>query len=146
MIAARDRLEHVVREARPVRGHRVLGGDGADHDRIRVRALVPLHADRADRGQHGEALPELAVEVGAADLLEQDRIRAAQDREPLLGHLADDADREARPRERLAPDHPLGEPELLADPADLVLEEQAQRLDELHPHVLGQARRRCGAT
>ena len=39
------------------------------------------------------------------------------------------------PRERLAPDHALRHPELLADPPDLVLEEHAQRLDELHLHV-----------
>ena len=42
------------------------------------------------------------------------------------------------PGERLAPDHPLGHAELLADAAHLVLEEQAQRLDELHLHVVGQ--------
>ena len=53
-------------------------------DRVRVRALVPLHADGADRREHREALPQLAIEVGAADLLEQDRVRRAQDREPLL--------------------------------------------------------------
>ena len=42
------------------------------------------------------------------------------------------------PGERLAPDHPLGHPELLADPPHLVLEQEPQRLDEAHPHVLGQ--------
>ena len=39
------------------------------------------------------------------------------------------------PGERLAPDHPLGQAELLADAAHLVLEEEAERLDELHLHV-----------
>ena len=43
------------------------------------------------------------------------------------------------PGKRLAPDHPLGHPELLADPPHLVLEEQPQRLDEIHLHVVGQA-------
>ena len=42
------------------------------------------------------------------------------------------------PRERLAPHHPLGHAELLADAPHLVLEEQAQRLDEAHLHVLRQ--------
>ena len=56
----------------------------------------------------------------------------AQHVEALLGGLAaDDADREARPRERLAPDEALGQAELGADGADLVLEQRAQRLDEL---------------
>ena len=39
------------------------------------------------------------------------------------------------PGERLAPDHPLRQAELLADAAHLVLEEEAERLDELHLHV-----------
>ena len=52
---------------------------------------------------------------------------------------ADDPDREARAGERLAPDEPLGQAELGADRADLVLEERAQRLDELELQVVGQA-------
>ena len=44
---ARDPLEQVVGKARPVGGHRVVGGDGADHDRVGVGALVALDADRA---------------------------------------------------------------------------------------------------
>ena len=89
-------------------------------------------------GQHGEALPELAVEPGAADLLEQDRVGLAEDVEPLAGDLADDPDPEARARERVAPDHRLGQAELLPHAPHLVLEERAQRLDELHGHVLGE--------
>src|SRR5262245_1336807 len=89
---ARDRLEHVVRDPRPVGGHRVLGGHRADDDGVGVRALVALHADGADGGEHREALPQLAVQVGAADLLEEHRVRTAQDGEPLLGDVADDAD------------------------------------------------------
>ena len=52
---ARDALEQVVGEARPVGGHRVVGGDRADHDRVGVGAPVALDADRADDGQHAEA-------------------------------------------------------------------------------------------
>src|SRR6476619_5406917 len=47
--------------------------------------------------------------------------------------------RKAGPREWLAMDHRLGQPELEADRADLVLEQVAQRLDQLEPHVRGQA-------
>ena len=77
-------LDEVVGQAGPVGGHRVVGGDGADRDRVAVRARVALHADRADRGQHRERLPELAVEAGPADLLLQDRVGLAQRLEPLL--------------------------------------------------------------
>ena len=43
------------------------------------------------------------------------------------------------PGKRVSPDHGLGQTQLLADPPHLVLEELAQRLHELHLHVLGQS-------
>ena len=58
---------------------------------------------------------------------------------PLGRDRADDAHREARARERLAPHDLLGQAELLADRAHFVLEQVAQRLDELEVHVVGEA-------
>src|SRR5829696_8450420 len=134
----RGPLEQVVGEPRPVGGHRVVGGDGADHDRIGVGAAVTLNAHRAHHRQHAEGLPELAIEAGGADLLLEDRVGGAEDVEALPVHLAaDDADRQAGAREGLAPDEALGQAELGADRADLVLEEQPQRLDQLELEVLG---------
>ena len=52
-----------------------------------------------------------------------------------LRDLAEDPDREARSREGLAQDHRLGQAHLQADPADLVLEQVAQRFDELEAQV-----------
>src|SRR6185436_10549203 len=104
-------------------GHRVVGGDGAEHDRVGVGALVALHADRADDRQHAERLPELAVETCGANLLLKDRVRLAHDFEALPSDLAPNhADREAWPREGLSPDEALGQAELGGDGADLVLE------------------------
>ena len=60
------------------------------------------------------------------------------DVEPLAGDLADDPDAEAGAGERVAPDHRRRQAELLADRADLVLEQGAQRLDELELQVVGQ--------
>src|ERR1700728_421358 len=62
-----DRLQQVVGQARPVGGHGVVGGDGADHDDVPIGALVALDADGADVGEYAEGLPELAVETGLAD-------------------------------------------------------------------------------
>src|SRR5207342_3422569 len=87
---ARDRLEQVVGKPRPVGRHCVVRGDRADHDRIGIGALVALDAHGLDRGQDGEALPELAIEAGAPHLLLEDGIGAAQDLEPLARDLADD--------------------------------------------------------
>ena len=60
--AVGDAGQEIVGEAGPVGGPRVLGGDGADHERVGVGAAVALDADRADRRHHREALPQLAVE------------------------------------------------------------------------------------
>ena len=96
-----DALQQVVGQPRPVGGHRVVGGDGADHDRVGVGAPVALDADRADDRQHAEGLPELPVHLGGADLLLQDRVGGAEDVEPFAVDLAaDDADRQAGARGR----------------------------------------------
>ena len=94
--AARHALEHLVGQPGPVGGHRVLAGDGADHDRVGVRALVAHDAHAAHRREHGEALPELPVEPGPLDLLDDHGVGPAQDLEALGRDRADDAHREAR--------------------------------------------------
>ena len=73
------------------------------------------------------------------DLVDDDPVGLAQRVEPLGRDLADDPDGEARARERLAQDHRLGQAQLQADLADLVLEQVAQRLDELEAQVGRQA-------
>ena len=105
-----------------------------------VGAAVPLYADRADVGeQHDRELPDVAVESGLGQLLARDRVGLPQDVETLAGDLADDPDAEARAGERVPPDDLRGQPQLLADEADLVLEQRAQRLDQRELEVVGQA-------
>ena len=57
----------------------------------------------------------------------------------LARDLAGDADREARAGERVAADEGVGQAELAAEHAHLVLEQFAQRLDQREVHPLGQA-------
>ena len=64
----------------------------------------------------------------------------------LALHLAQDPHAQARARERVAIDHGARQPEFHADPAHLVLEQLAQRLDQLQFHVLPAGRRRCGGS
>ena len=92
-----------------------------------------------DRQQHGEGLPDRVVEAGVADLLEIDRIGLAQDRQLLRRDVAGDADGEAGTRERMAADQAVRQAELAAERAHLVLEQLAQRLDQLQVHALRQA-------
>ena len=79
------------------------------------------------------------VQPGAADLLAHHGVGVAQDLEPLRGDLADDADREARARERLAPDDLVGQAELLADAPHLVLEQQRSGSTSSKSMSVGQA-------
>ena len=74
-----------------------------------------------------------------AHLLLHDGVGLAQERQALLGDVAQHADGQARPRERLPPDDLVRQAEERAQLADLVLEELAQRLDQLEAHVRGQA-------
>ena len=100
----------------------------------------PWTPTRADVGeQDHRALPDLAVETGRGELLAGDGVGLAQQVEAVLGDLADDADAEAGAGERLALDDLLRQAELLADHPDLVLEQLAQRLDQLELEVLGEA-------
>lgn len=105
-----------------------------------VRAAVTLHAHAAHVGEQDDrALPDVPVETGGGQLLAGDGVGGAEQVETLLGHLADDPDTEAGARERLALDDLVRQAELLADHPDLVLEQLAQRLDELELQVLGEA-------
>lgn len=136
--SAGDGFQQFVGQTRPVGGHGVLAGDGADDDRVGVGALVPLDADAADARQDAERLPQLTVEPGAADLLLEDEVGFPQDLQALLGDFTDDADGEPRSRERLAPDHVVRQAQLRGHVADLVLEDVPQRLDQVEVHVLRQ--------
>jgi hypothetical protein len=57
----------------------------------------------------------------------------------LRGDLAGDADGEARAGEGVAADDVRRQAQLAAQGADLVLEQLAQRLDQLQLHAVGQA-------
>ena len=63
-----------------------------------------------------------------------------------LRDFAEDAHAETRARERMAIHHLARQAELDAEPAHFVLEQLAQRLDELQLHVAPAGRRRCDAT
>ena len=130
--------EEVHVEGVEIRGHAVDRRDGAQRADVVVGPSVAHHADRPHRQQHREGLPDVVVEAGAADFLEVDLVGEAQDVALVAGDLAGNADGEARTWEGMAADEGLGQPELTAEHADLVLEQLPQRLDELHVHALGQ--------
>src|SRR2546425_3404818 len=134
-----DALEEVVRETRPVRGHEVLGRDRAQCEERGVGAVIALHPDAAHRRQHGERLGDAPIEVGRAQLLDEDRVSVPQRVQPLAVDRTDHAHREAGAGEGMPPEDVLGDAELGTGAADLVLEQTAQRLHDLERHHLGEA-------
>ena len=127
-----DAGQHVVGQARPVGRHRVLGGHRPQHDGVAVGAPVALDAHAAHVGeQHHGALPDLLVQASGGELLAGDQVRGAQDVQALARHLADDADPQARTREGLAVHQVVGQAQLAAHRAHLVLEEGTQGLDSV---------------
>ena len=127
-----------MRQARPVGGHPVLALDRAQRDHLVVGSLVALHADGLHGEQHGEALPDALRLARAAQLVAHDRVGGTNARHALVIDGADDAHREPRAGERLARDQLLGEAEVAANGAHLVLEQLAQWLDQLQLHALRQ--------
>ena len=123
-----ERLEAAVRQQR-----RVVGTDAAKLLVGGVRLRIAVGGE-----QHHRQLPDVAVDAGSGGLLAHDRIRLPQDVEALARHRAHDADREARAGERVAHDHRGRQAELGSDGADLVLEQRAQRLDEIELEVVGE--------
>ena len=86
--ARRDTGQNVVRQARPVGRHRVLGGDGAQHDRVAVGAAITLDAHGTNVGEQDDrALPDLLIQAGRRELLTGNQVGGAQDIQALTRDL-----------------------------------------------------------
>mmetsp|Transcript_5355 Transcript_5355/g.8426 ORF Transcript_5355/g.8426 Transcript_5355/m.8426 type:complete len:450 (-) Transcript_5355:1154-2503(-) len=120
-------------------GHPIHGGDGAQRAGIVIGAPVAHHPHGLDRKDRDKGLPNLVVKPMLADLIDIDRIGLAQDVELGARNLAGTADREAGTGEGVSADKAGGQAQFAPQGADLVLEQLAQRLDQLHVHPLGQA-------
>src|SRR6476469_3997309 len=99
----RDSFQQRVRQLGPVGGHEVAGLHGAQRDDVVVGAAVAHHADALDREEDGECLagevvPALAADRvdGRAQLVDEDRVGAAQQLGVLALDLAQDANAEPR--------------------------------------------------
>ena len=153
---------------RPVGGHGVGAGHGAEGDGMLVGALVAHHTHAAHGGeQNGARLPYLVVErhlylavlhVGGntggqhaagllagefhfivAQTIDVDMVGFLQHTHLLGCDVAQDAHGQARSGEGMAGDEMLGHAQLASHAAHLVLEEPFQRLTQLQVHLLGQS-------
>ena len=140
MMRLEMRASKLGRQARPVGRHAVDAVDGADGDDVLVGALVAHHADAsAPAAARRRPARACSYQPARADLLVDDRVGRLQD--------ARRAPPSTSPRMRIARPGPGngwrptivgGNAEHRAELAHLVLEQLAQRLDELELHPLGQ--------
>ena len=118
-------------------GHHVDGVDAADDAGPVVGALALAHAGGTEVGHHGEVLPD--GQTCLVDFLAHDGVGFAQRLKTVAGNGTKAADAQAGTGERLTLDHVLGQTELAAHDADLVLVQQLDGLAKLKLQVLGQA-------
>ena len=119
-------------------GHEIDGFNRAQGDHVIIAATVAHDADRSDRQEHGEGLAGAIVKIVPAQLVDEDRIGAAQQVSELLAHLAEYPHAEAGTGEGVTIDHLAWQSELDSEAANLVLEELAQRLHQFQMHLLGE--------
>ena len=134
--AGGDALEQRPVELGHLGGHDIDGVDAADDAGPVVGALALAHAGGAEIGHDGKVLPN--GQAGLVDLLTHDGVGLAQRLKTVAGDDTEAADTQAGAGERLALDHVLGQTELTAHDAHLVLVQQLNGLAELKLQVLGQ--------
>ena len=135
--AVGDGGQDVVGDAGPVGGHEIVGGDGADGQEVVIGAVVAHDAHGADAGEDAEELGHLTLIAVLGHLIPENPVGLLEDFHLLGGDLADDAHAQAGAGEGLPPDQLVGNAQLLAYPADLILEEAAQGLDDIQElHIL----------
>src|SRR5690554_1391437 len=131
-------LQELVGQMRPASGHEVDGFHCTQGDHPFVATGIANHAHRLDRQEHGKGLTGLVIQVGLAQLLDEDVVGVAQDVGVLLAYLGEDAHTQPRTREGVTVDHVIGQAQFQTYLAYLVLEQFAQRLDQFEGHVFGQ--------
>ena len=135
--AVGDFGEDIVGDSRPIGGHKVVGGDGANDDDVIVGTVVAHNSDGVHAGEDAEELRQLAFVAVFGHLVAQHPIGVLQNPDLFGGDFAQNTDSEAGAREGLTPDEFLRDPQLFADLADLVLEQVAERLDSAEEADVG---------
>ena len=122
----------------PFGGHAVAGGDGPQGADSGIGPLVAHDADGENRQQDGEGLPDLVVQPGGADFFKEDVVGLTKDVQLFFGDVAQAADGEAGAGERVTADDVFRQAEQTAEGADFIFKQVAERLEQVHVHVLRQ--------
>src|ERR1051325_2047471 len=137
--AVRDPGEQLVRQRGPVGGHEIGRLHCAQGDDVLIRAPIAHYTDGAYRQEPRERLRRLVVPAGSAQLVDEYCIGALQQLDVRFLDRAQDSHAESRAGKRMAKHHLARQTECQAELAHLVLEELAQRLEELEMQRLRQS-------
>ena len=136
--AVGDGGKDVVGNSGPVGGHEIVGGDGADGQEVVVGSVVAHDAHSADAGEDAEELGHLALIAVLGHFIPENPVGLLEDLHLLGGDFTDDAHAQTGTGEGLPPDQLMGNAQLLAYPADLILKEARQRLNDVQElYVVG---------
>ena len=104
-----------------------------------IGSLIPHNAYGSHIGQGCEVLVDLAIQTCVSDFLAVDGICILYDLDLLGGYFADDTDTQSGTGERLTEYQVLRDTKLQSYLTDLILEQVAQRLDDLlEIYIVGQ--------
>src|SRR5690606_23532601 len=104
-----------------------------------VGPAIAHDAHGLDREQNGKSLPDLVVLARLAYFVEVDCVGLTENIELLTRDAARATDGKARTREWVTANKAIGNAKVATKLAHFVLEEFAQRLDQLHVHAFWQA-------
>lgn len=140
--ARRGLGEELVAEGVRNGSHEIGRAHGAQDDNVAVHTLVAHDTDGLRQVQSGIGLGDLVVETSLADHRDEDVVGLTGHADLLLGHFAKHANGEAGTGEGVSANKLRRDTELSAQFSDLVLEQLAQRLNQLETlalcHPLGQ--------
>ena len=133
-------LQYFIRDLCALCGHEVDGLHGSQCDGVIIGSLIPHNAYGSHIGQGCEVLVDLAILTCVSDFLAVDGICILYDLDLLGGYFADDTDTQSGTGERLTEYQVLRDTKLQSYLTDLILEQVAQRLDDLlEIYIVGQA-------
>ena len=124
-------LQYLIGNLCALCGHEVDGLHGSQRDSVIISSLITHNAYGSHVGQGCEVLVDLAVETCVSDFLAVNSICILYDLNLLSGHFADDTDTQSGAGERLTEYQVLRDTKLQSYLTDLILEQVAQRLDDL---------------
>src|SRR5262245_18847005 len=113
--------------------------DGPHGHRVIVGAFVTHDADAFHWQQHGERLPDLRVQTGVLDFVDDNVISFLQQAYAARCHFPHNADGKSRSRKWLPLNDLLTQSQGASDGANLVLEKLTQGLYELQLHRFGKS-------